>query len=344
VSARIAASPEAPPSPKSPFIVDAPAPMLKRHDQLSKNARHLYMTLRALADGRTGELKVNGRWLRAKVFDAAAEICRNVRLAAMNELIAAGLVTLEFERVLRFIGGRRRAVRSRCRYTVYRTAQKPNVLRGSDAQTVAKPRHRTAQKPNVSGGSDPKIVEKPRILLKSFSCTVQEKDSQVLSRLPSAAPIPTAGFELVGETVGEGSKSSLTRARKARDVQRTNPPLPCYENFKDQFPGVTSRQFAFAVERISSRAKTPPRTLQFWPASLRNFFEEIEGETDLFLTDRVIALFHSGASLGDVAESLKGEAASRDLAYGADLIDRVIRQALGRIQRDAAVRSELQRG
>src|ERR1700722_10047336 len=71
---------------KSPFIVDVPAPMLKRHFQLSMNARRLYMTLRALAEGTTGELKINGQWLRAKAIESAAEMGRDVRLAAMREL------------------------------------------------------------------------------------------------------------------------------------------------------------------------------------------------------------------------------------------------------------------
>ena len=108
----------------------------------------------------------------------------------------------------------------------------------------------------------------------------------------------------MGETVG-GVEVSLTRARKARDVQMTNPSLPCYENFKNRFPDVATRQFAFAVERISSRAKTPPRSEQFWLTSLRNFFAHLEAETDLFLTGRAVALFQSGASIGDVAESLR---------------------------------------
>ena len=318
--------------------------MLKRHVQLSKNARHLYTTLLALADGGEGELKIKGRWMKAKVFDAAAEICRDVRLAAMQELIKAGLVTLKYEMAVRFIGGRRRTVRSRSEYTVHRTAHKPSVLGRSDAPTVVKSLHRAAQKPNVSGGSNPEIVEKSCILLKSISSTVVKIDSQVLPRLPIGAPIPAAGFEFVGETVGEGSKSSLTRARKARDVQMTNPSVPCYENFKNRFPDVATRQFAFAVERISSRAKTPPRSEQFWLTSLRNFFADLEAETDLFLTGRAVALFQSGASIGDVAESLKGEAAARDLAYGADLIDRVVSQAIQRFDRDGVLRSELRIG
>lgn len=300
-------------------MVDLPSSMLKRHFQLSKHARHLYMTLRALADGSTGELKINGRWLRAKAIESAAEMCRDVRLAAMRELVAAGLVTYDFEMAVRFIGGRRRAVRSRTRYIVHRAARKSNAL----------------------GGADPLIVEKPCILLKSISSTVEEIDLQVVSRPTSAVPMDAAGFEFEGETGGGRSKSSLTRARKARDVRRTGGPLPCFEDLKTQFPSTTERQFAFAIERILSRAKTPPRAQQFWQTSLRNFFADLEAETDLFLTGHALALFQSGASLGDVAESLKCEAAARDLTYGAELIDRVIGQASQRFKRDTLLRSEL---
>ena len=135
------------------------------------------------------------------------------------------------------------------------------------------------------------------------------------------------------------------RAQTARGARRTTVPLaPCYENFKGQFPDVTATQFDFAVERILSRAKTTPRAQQFWLTSLRNFFEEIEAEADLFLTDRAVALFQSGASIGDVAESLKGEAAARDLAYGVDLIERVISQASQRFNRNRVLRSELEIG
>jgi len=323
VSAQPAAViPSADPARRREFVVDLSAKMLRRNKRLSKNARRLYGAMRALADGQTGELRIGKRWKRGEEIDAAAEMCREVRFAAMHELLDAGLVTREFEMVVRFIGGRRRAVRSRVQYTVYRTAQKPNV----------------------SGGANPEIVEKPCILLKSISSMVEKIDSQVLSRLPSTVPIPTAGFEFVGETVEEGSKSSLTHARKARDVQMTNPPLPFYENFKDQFPDVTSRQFAFAVERISSRAKTPPRSLQFWQTSLANFFAGLEAEADLFLTGHAVVLFQSGASDVDVVRSLKDEASERDLADHASLIDRIICQALGRLERERLLLSGLGRG
>ena len=171
------------PARRREFIVDAPAKMLRRNEHLSKNARRLYLSMRALANGKTGELKVNGRWLRAKAFDAAAEMCRDVRLTAMRELVAAGLVTYDFEMAVRFIGGRRRAVRSRARYTVHRTAQKPNVL----------------------GGSRPQIVEKPCILLKSIFSTVEKIDSQVFSEAPTGGGSGFSELPSQGEKGGRGT-------------------------------------------------------------------------------------------------------------------------------------------
>ena len=75
---------------RKPFIVDAPAPMLRRSNELklSKHARHLYMTMRALANGKTGELRIRDRWLRAEYIGREADMCRNVRLQAMRDLVA----------------------------------------------------------------------------------------------------------------------------------------------------------------------------------------------------------------------------------------------------------------
>jgi len=140
--------------------------MLKRNMQLSKNARHLYMTMRALANGRTGELKLNGRWLPAVAIDSDAEMCRDVRMSAMRELITFGFVTTDRERIERFIGGRKRVVLGRTRYRVHRQPMSPCS----------------------------KISKKPNVLLKSISSTVEEIDSQDLSN-PPCLPAPSAvGF------------------------------------------------------------------------------------------------------------------------------------------------------
>jgi hypothetical protein len=141
-------------SSRAPFIVDAQATMLKRNKELSRNARNLYVTLRALADGKTGHLKIKGRWLQASTFDSAAEMCRCVRLPAMRELKALGFVTSERDRVELYIDGRRRVVLGRCRYTVHR-------------QAVA-----------------PKTTKKPSILQEYIPSTVEEVDPQFLSNPP----------------------------------------------------------------------------------------------------------------------------------------------------------------
>jgi hypothetical protein len=121
---------------KRPFLVGAPAPVLKKHPGFSKHARQLYVTLRALADGKTGELRIRERWLKATVFDSAAEMCKRVRLRAMRELIAAGLVTTERPRIWCTIGGPTRAVAGPSRYTVYREPAPKISQKAKDSSKV----------------------------------------------------------------------------------------------------------------------------------------------------------------------------------------------------------------
>jgi hypothetical protein len=104
-------------SPRSPFIVDVDASILRK---LGKHARALYTALRYMADGKSGELRFRERWYKAKEFDHEAKICERVRLAAMRELVAAGLVTFTRPRVRRMIGGRLRAVAGSVHYVVHR--------------------------------------------------------------------------------------------------------------------------------------------------------------------------------------------------------------------------------
>jgi len=146
------------------FIVDTSARMLRKNPELSKNARQLYLTLRSLADGKSGELRIGDRWLKAITFETAAEICRNVRLRAMRELMVLGLVTVTRPRVLRVIGGRIRSVAGPVRYTVHR-----------DPVPVRVPFPKNDQNPNDSSTVP---------LLQSLSCTVQEKDPQFFPITP----------------------------------------------------------------------------------------------------------------------------------------------------------------
>jgi hypothetical protein len=151
------------PARSSEFIVDAPAKMLRRNEHLSKNARRLYLAMRSLADGSTGELRNGDRWYRAEAIDAAAEMCRDIRMRCMRELASAGLVTFERERIVRKVRGRYREVLGRSRYTVHHSPAELSRERFVPA------------------------VGKTRVLLQSISSTVEEIDSQVFSKTPETA-------------------------------------------------------------------------------------------------------------------------------------------------------------
>jgi hypothetical protein len=182
----------------APFVVDARAAMLKKHPALSKHARNLYMTMRALADGKTGELRwKNGQWIKATVFDRQAEMCRVVRLPAMRELIDAGLVSLNRPRIWRIIGGRRRAVMGESQYTVFRDPKPENDRKSNDSSKVC--------------------------LQESVSRTVQETDRQIFPEAPSGTSMGFGGegFERVRE--GSHAESSSSKAPTNDDDLRMRP-------------------------------------------------------------------------------------------------------------------------
>jgi len=56
------------------FIVDIDGALMRRHELLSKGARRLYGTMRALGDGKTGKLIVNGHPLDWRYICREAEI------------------------------------------------------------------------------------------------------------------------------------------------------------------------------------------------------------------------------------------------------------------------------
>ena len=49
-----------------------------------------------------------------------------------------------------------------------------------------------------------------------------------------------------------------------------------------EFPWVGQEHLSFAMERILSRAKSPPTSNKFWEVSLRRFFQNWEDEVDAF--------------------------------------------------------------
>jgi hypothetical protein len=81
---------------RKPFFVrEIDASLLGRNSGLSKNARHLHLILRKLADAKTGEVRIGVHWYSPREIEREAEMHRNTRNKAMRELIAAGLARRE---------------------------------------------------------------------------------------------------------------------------------------------------------------------------------------------------------------------------------------------------------
>ena len=113
--------------------------MTRKHANLSKAARSLYLTMRGLASGKSGELAIRGNPFDWKYIARKAEIGRDVWQRCIKELLAAGLVSRLRERVCMYRDGRKRAVLGRAHYFVHRqpkTAKKPKILLMPDFSTV----------------------------------------------------------------------------------------------------------------------------------------------------------------------------------------------------------------
>jgi hypothetical protein len=238
------------------FIVDAPAPMLRRSTEFSKNARILYMTMRAMADGRTGQLRIGTRWLLATAIDSAAEMCRDNRMCAMRELIALGLVTAERERVSRIIKGRERVVLGRTKYTVH----------------------------------------KPNTLLRSISSTVEEIDSQDVPKAPAVPsdcgcassedcvsdPRASSSSRSTGNRRTKADDDAIGRCLQTRKQQRKE------EKVKDKaylLRDLEPETRAWVRSRILSRAGRVVRNVHgFLRAAVPGFLEDFEIEVEEYLT------------------------------------------------------------
>lgn len=157
-----------------PFICDIPARLLTRNTELSRGARMLYVAMRGLANGKTGELAIRGNPLDGKFIARKAEIGRDLWQQLLKELLAAGYVTRQRERVAHYKGGRKRIVLGRARYFVYK---------------------------------QPKTIKKPIILLMPDSSTVEESGTQIIQKHLTA---DSGGFDVVSgfEPIGGNTKSS----------------------------------------------------------------------------------------------------------------------------------------
>ncbi|HLZ91764.1 MAG TPA: hypothetical protein VKQ28_08615 [Candidatus Acidoferrum sp.] len=236
-----------------PFVVDMPAPLLKRNADLSNGARHLYATARALANGRTGELRIRNRWLAFRFICFQAGICIKTGRKYWKELLVCGWVSAERERVARVLCGRLRSVGGRAHYTVHR---QPKTERRSK---------RPSPTPSRS-------IEKRPFLQRSNSSFREELPPQ-RSQTHQAGAIPTSLAISENEFVLERESANhhlLTGPKSADDdtfpVSETQSPNH-FEEIQDRAvsillakgedPEFVAAAIQFIDERSESHGKTP---------------------------------------------------------------------------------------
>ena len=232
-----------------PFIVDVPASLLKRSTELSRDARTIYMTMRALANGRTGELAIRGNPLDWRYIARQAEMGRDRWQRAVKELIAAGYVTRERERVRMFVRGRMRVVFGRARYFVTRQA-----------------------KPAQSA----KTAKTPRVLLMPDSSTVEESGTQIFSETPRGArPISDGvSFQVSGSErehakssspakTGDDAAFSESLIQKAKTILERQHQHPRWESWQIEAACWTVMVNAFNSGKV-------PRSPQYFVAGTKN--------------------------------------------------------------------------
>jgi len=176
----------------------------------------------------------------------------------MRELVAAGFVTVDRERVLRIVNGRKRVVMGRCHYFVHRSP------------------------------IDPKASKRPQILLKSLSCTVQEKDPQYVSNPPfSTVPdgVRSSGTSkgCLGSACTSSSESPQPKNQIDDDEYARNHTQTREETIKEKDLQPATR--AWIRSRILSRAGCHIRNAHaFLRAAIPVFLENLDCEVEEYLT------------------------------------------------------------
>ena len=195
-----------------PFIVQADARLFKGKNKLSRGGQSVYMVMRSLADGSTGELAINGHALSSRTICEQGGFSRWTWLKYRKELLAAGLLYEQRERVSVYDhkAERMRTVLAETHYFVPRQAEVP------------------------------KTAKKPTILLESGSRTVEEPDPQSI-QIPRNLPPVAVGVVPLVVPEGTGRESSSPPPKPEPMIRQ---PRPLQE--KAQTKGQTGRNAAIA--------------------------------------------------------------------------------------------------
>ncbi len=111
------------------------------------------------------------------------------------------------------------------------------------------------------------------------------------------------------------------------------------ENFRE----VSPERLRWAVCLVAARAKTPPRSPAYFRKALPRVFENLQGETDTWLSVEAAKrlLEFPGLGLPDLAQDLKQLAAENDLPYGPENVTSAIDTGLRRVEEERELQSGL---
>ena len=191
----------------------------------------LYLTMRALANGKTGELAIRGNPLDWRFISQRAEIGRDVWYRLLAELLASGYVTRERERVAHYRDGRKRIVLGRAHYFVHK---------------------------------QPKTIKNPCILLVSDSSTLEESGAQISSETPYCGAsfvdgvVPGSGKHGKGKPQSSSPRENDDGSRVSSLDSQANPFLTAEEQILVQNVQARLRaQYPQAYGRNKDRIDDP---------------------------------------------------------------------------------------
>jgi hypothetical protein len=285
---------------KRPFIVrEIDARMLRKHPEVSKNARMLWVTMLSMADAKTGGLRHRDHWYSGEEIDSRAEISRFKRKPLMQELVLAGYVHWERERIRRVLKDRltgrlrMRCVSGRTKYFISKSPRKdwlsniaaqksPRKHWGPSKVQFSQPLE-SRNTPNKTGGQNEKspheqrpsskgrFFNRSRICPASLSVNHQEAGVGVsgvgaqvqIAISPSSSVSGTAPVEKIDDDVDIPLRTELL-LKEATAILVSNGHDRDYVEIA----------LDFIEQRAVDLAKTPA-TAQYYLASFKNLDESL---------------------------------------------------------------------
>jgi hypothetical protein len=217
-------------------------------DRLSPNAFRLWMTLRKMADAKTGAVRVGTHWYKPREIERKVKMSRNTRNEAMAELVAAGLA--HRERPRHAILAEERLSGKPRKHVVWANAQYfvSPTPRSDWLSSIAQ-----GQKPNTGAGSSTAQNKhhRPKPRKQRASSTAQEEKAE--SNPSTAQSVCSTPFvQQVLQEVPIGLPQAVSPSGLAVSV-----PVPLYNGVDSQGSPATSTALYEGNKKTASAKPTP---------------------------------------------------------------------------------------